>query len=178
MRLEWHTRKRPTSGKLCGILCKMRGTHNGMPPSKMPPGEMPGQAHSLCSAKIVPQTQITNIKARYLRFSRKFEGIWAIFLVTSSISAGLNPRYSSTSPTFHPFFSNFRFFKLSISQSFGVILKIFSFWRGVKGANFRKKTKVPQETYETTSITGKKIILTSIFSIPYRKSLIPYQWLQ
>jgi hypothetical protein len=48
----------------------MRGMHNGMPPSKMPE-----QAHSLCSAKIVPQTQITNIKARYLGFSRKFEGI-------------------------------------------------------------------------------------------------------
>jgi hypothetical protein len=47
---------------------------------EMPPGKMPAQAHSLCSAKIVPQTQITNIKARYLGFSRKFEGIWAYFL--------------------------------------------------------------------------------------------------
>jgi hypothetical protein len=44
---------------------------------------MPAQAHSghsEYSAKIVPQTQITNIKARYLGFSRKFEGIWAYFL--------------------------------------------------------------------------------------------------
>ena len=66
---------------------EMRRMHNGMPPSKkhfeMPPGEMSAQTHfghSEYSAKIVPQTQITNIKARYLRFSRKFEGIWADFI--------------------------------------------------------------------------------------------------
>ena len=52
----------------------MRGMHNGMPPSKMPE-----QACSEYSAKTVPQTQITNIKARYLGFSRKFEGIWRYF---------------------------------------------------------------------------------------------------
>ena len=114
MQLERHTRKHPTSGRQCEMHYEMRRMHN-----EMPPGEMSAQTHfghSEYSAKIVPQTQITNIKARYLRFSRKFEGIWAIFLVTSSISAGLNPRYSSTSPTFHPFFSNFYFFNLSISQ--------------------------------------------------------------
>jgi hypothetical protein len=56
----------------------MRGMQYGMSPSKMP-----AQAYFESieySAKIVPQTQITNIKARYLGFSRKFEGIWAYFL--------------------------------------------------------------------------------------------------
>jgi hypothetical protein len=32
------------------------------------------------SAKIVPQIKITNIKARYLGISWKFEGIWVDFL--------------------------------------------------------------------------------------------------
>ena len=34
----------------------------------------------ICSAKIVPRIQITNKKGRYLGFSQKFEGNWAIFL--------------------------------------------------------------------------------------------------
>jgi len=49
----------------------------------MPPGKMPTRAPSECiecSAKIVPRIQITNKKGRYLGFSQKFEGIWAIFL--------------------------------------------------------------------------------------------------
>jgi hypothetical protein len=60
------------------MLCGMRGMQYGMPP-----GKKPRQAHSEClecSAKIVPQTQITNIKARYLGFSLKFEGIWRYFI--------------------------------------------------------------------------------------------------
>ena len=62
---------------------EMRGMHN-----KTPPGEMSAQTHfghSEYSAKIVPQIQITNIKARYLGFSRKFEGIWADFLEIKGI---------------------------------------------------------------------------------------------
>ena len=54
---------------------EMRGMHN-----EMPPGEMSAQAHSghsEYSAKIVPQTQITNKKGRELGNFGKIGEFWA-----------------------------------------------------------------------------------------------------